>query len=354
MSERTEFLQKKRIAQAALIILAGFLVVKLHYFIDALLGAVIVYMVTRKLMRKLIRNPKMPVPLAATIILILTTLFFTVPIAITIDVVLPRVIALTTDTAYLTQVITDADNKLFEVTGRHLLSAENVLAFQGNVAGWVTGFAGSTLALLGDVLMMYFVLYFLLVNTGTMEKILEDNLPFSQENIKKFAAELELQTYSNALGAPILAILQSCVAVGGFLLFGVKDAVFWGIMCGIFSFFPVVGSALIWGPPAILRLVEGNYASGIGLFLFGIVVISTIDNVFRFILQKKMANVHPLITILGVILGLQNFGLPGIIFGPLLISYFILLLKIYSEEFKKENNPAFEIKPKVLEIEKEG
>ena len=76
--------------------------------------------------------------------------------------------------------------------------------------------------------------------------------------------------------------------------------------------------------------------------------------VFRFILQKKMANVHPLITILGVILGLQNFGLPGIIFGPLLISYFILLLKIYSEEFKKENNPAFEIKPKVLEIEKEG
>jgi predicted PurR-regulated permease PerM len=62
--------------------------------------------------------------------------------------------------------------------------------------------------------------------------------------------------------------------------------------------------------------------------------------VFRLIFQKKIADVHPLITILGVIAGISWFGVPGIIFGPLLISYFLLLLKIYQEEYLTENKSS--------------
>ena len=66
---------------------------------------------------------------------------------------------------------------------------------------------------------------------------------------------------------------------------------------------------------------------------WGFGVIGLVDNLFRFLLNKKLGDIHPLITIFGVIIGVQLFGFIGLIFGPLLISMFLLLLKIYSSEF---------------------
>jgi predicted PurR-regulated permease PerM len=62
-------------------------------------------------------------------------------------------------------------------------------------------------------------------------------------------------------------------------------------------------------------------------------VITNVDNVFRFVVQKKLGDTHPLITFFGVIVGLDLFGFIGIIFGPLLISYFLILLEIYKKEY---------------------
>ena len=69
------------------------------------------------------------------------------------------------------------------------------------------------------------------------------------------------------------------------------------------------------------------------LLIFGFGIIGTIDNVLRFTLLKKLGNVHPLTTVFGVIIGLNLFGFIGLIFGPLMISLFMLLLRIYSSEF---------------------
>jgi predicted PurR-regulated permease PerM len=72
---------------------------------------------------------------------------------------------------------------------------------------------------------------------------------------------------------------------------------------------------------------------GIAMAVWGFGVIGLVDNLFRFLLNKKLGDIHPLITIFGVIVGIQLFGFIGLIFGPLLISMFLLLLKIYSSEF---------------------
>jgi len=68
------------------------------------------------------------------------------------------------------------------------------------------------------------------------------------------------------------------------------------------------------------------------ILLCGFLIVSNIDNVFRFVLQKYFGDVHPIITVFGVIIGLDWFGLTGIIFGPVLISFFIILLKNYRKE----------------------
>src|SRR5690606_29264937 len=111
-------------------------------------------------------------------------------------------------------------------------------------------------------------------------------------------------------------------------------ALFWGILTGVASIIPVVGSMAIWVPLVVIKFATGDMGIALGLMLYSAIVISNIDNVLRFTLVQKISNVHPIITVLGVIMGLQIFGIMGLIFGPLLIAYLTLLIKIYRLEFK--------------------
>ncbi len=68
---------------------------------------------------------------------------------------------------------------------------------------------------------------------------------------------------------------------------------------------------------------------GIGLLLFGLIIITNVDNVIRLILNKRIGDIHPLITIIGIVIGMPVFGILGIVFGPLLLSYFFLTIRIF-------------------------
>ena len=106
-------------------------------------------------------------------------------------------------------------------------------------------------------------------------------------------------------------------------------------MLALFSIIPLVGTAIIWAPVGLFLIASAETWQGVGLLVYSAAIITNIDNVFRFIIQKKFAEVHPIITVLGVIIGLNLFGLPGLIFGPLLISYFLIFIKMYQNEYLK-------------------
>ena len=103
---------------------------------------------------------------------------------------------------------------------------------------------------------------------------------------------------------------------------------------------PVVGTALVWVPLVIYLFLTGEWGNAIGLLAYSLIIITNIDNLIRFVLQKKIADTHPLITIFGVIIGLSLFGFMGIIFGPLLISVFILCVDIFKKEYIEEGVSA--------------
>jgi predicted PurR-regulated permease PerM len=107
----------------------------------------------------------------------------------------------------------------------------------------------------------------------------------------------------------------------------------WFVATSLAAMLPVVGAALIYIPLSVMFFVEGHTGKGIFLMLWGALLVGLIDNVIRFLLNKKLGDIHPLITVFGVIIGIQLFGFIGLVFGPLLISMFILLLRIYSSEF---------------------
>lgn len=139
--------------------------------------------------------------------------------------------------------------------------------------------------------------------------------------------------HSNAVGIPLLAIIQGGVAMIGYWFFDVPDILLTGFLTCLATVIPMVGTALVWFPIAVYMALSGDLFNGIGLAIFGTLIISQLDNLIRFILQKKMADIHPLITIFGVVIGLSLFGFMGVIFGPLLLSLFFLFVDMFKREY---------------------
>jgi predicted PurR-regulated permease PerM len=180
-----------------------------------------------------------------------------------------------------------------------------------------------------------------------MEAAIVFFLPFKREKIELFGKELVAQTFSNAIGVPAIAVAQGIIGFIGYTIAGVPEAGFWAMVTAFASVIPVVGTGLVWVPAAVYLFVVNHTWQGAFMLGWGVLILGTTDNVVRFMLAKKMADVHPIITVLGVIMGLKYFGLIGLVFGPVLISYFIILLKIYYLEYqigmpvikKKKNEP---------------
>ena len=142
-----------------------------------------------------------------------------------------------------------------------------------------------------------------------------------------------MMVVSNAIGIPVIAFAQGLIALVGYLILGVREPFFWfGVTC-IAAMLPVIGAALAYIPLTIIFFANGQNWQGVAMAIYGFGIVGTADNILRFTLLKKIGNVHPLTTVFGVIIGLKLFGFIGLIFGPLLISLFMLLLKIYSTEF---------------------
>ncbi len=319
-----------------ILIIFVFLLIELNQFLNAFLGAIIMYVLLRPLMQKLILHKKLKHGLAAIILMLGSFIIILLPVLGFSYLFISKMTVMFNESSFFLTTMHTFDEKFMALFGRELFSAENLKTIQEKGTLYITQFLGETLSVLADIGIMYFVLYYMLVNTGKLEKAINKYIPMENNDILLLGNELRAQTNSNAIGAPLLALIQGMFAWIGYLIFGIEDAFFWGMMTGFFSFIPFVGSAIIWAPAAVYQFTFGAAWQGIGIVLFGILVIGTVDNVFRFVFQRQFADVHPLITVFGVIIGLQLLGVPGVIFGPLLLSWFLILIKIYRKDIPGE------------------
>ena len=324
----------RQIAAITVILILGlFLTWSLSGFLTSFLSAIIFYVMLKPLMRNLIVKRKWKKSWSALLVMLLSFVTILLPFWGLYTLMSEKVYYVINHGSDVMQGLHQMDDFIFRKTGQKILSDDTLKKIQDTLASIIPQLLGATASVLTDIGMMYFILYYLLINIGTMEKSLQDFLPVSDENAQRFADELESMVNSNVMGAPLLAILQGICAGLGFWIFGLDEPWFWGVICGFMSFLPVVGTAMVWIPAGIYMITAKTNWQGSGILIYGAVVITNIDNVFRFWLQKKFADVHPLVTVLGVIIGLNWFGIPGIVFGPLALSYFLLMVKMYKEEY---------------------
>jgi len=317
------------------LLLLVLVVLCIHFFflLSALLGAITLYVLLRKPMIKMTLHWKWKTSLSAIFLMLASLVAIVLPFGWLISIVIDRISPFLQDPNAINHFLVQIDNYLQQQFNFNVLDKENLAKLTNGVTSFAPKLLGSTLNMLTNLVVMYFVLYFMLTSITNLEAWVRKSLPLQQENKILVLSQAKAIISSNAIGIPIVAALQGLLAVLGYYLFGVSDPVMWGIMAGICSVIPFVGTMATWVPIAVFTFAQGDVANGIWLIFWGLIVIGTSDNILRFILQKKLVDIHPMITVFGVIVGLDMFGFWGVIFGPLLLSLFILLVRVYINEF---------------------
>lgn len=225
----------------------------------------------------------------------------------------------------------------FDVGAQIATQGQRVVAFIGSSAFALLGTA--TRAML-NLAIAFFGLFFLLTARGNVWESIRPHIPFSAQNADKLAKRFRDVTMATVIGTGLTAGFQGLLVGMAFWVVGLPNALFWGVVTGIMSIFPVLGSGLVWAPGAIALALQKNYPAAVGLLVFGLVVVGNVDNVVRPAVFRRWAQVHPFITLLGAFAGVRFFGILGLLIGPLALSYFFELLRMYSEEYASEIDAA--------------
>lgn len=316
-----------------IILLALLLLNQLFIFLPGFLGAITLYILLRETYFYLTIKKQWKKTATALLFIISSLIVIALPVYFSVQLISSKLSVVLNNPAELIFDAKIVGQKIYTLTGIQLLSDENILTFQKKAAAIIPSLLNSSASILSNFAIMFFLLYFLLVNGRHVEKFLDRSIPLKEENIDLLGTETKNMIRANAIGIPVLAIIQGIIATIGYWIFGIKDFGLWGFLTGVFSMVPIVGTAVIWLPLTAYLFSVNQTGNAVGLLIYALVLITNIDYVVRLTLLKKFMDVHPLITIFGVIVGIGLFGFWGVIFGPLLISYFIILIKIYMNEF---------------------
>ena len=215
-----------------------------------------------------------------------------------------------------------------------------------NIFKSITKFAAGVVAsipnLVIGIMFALFISFFLFKDGKKLLNNAVAIIPLDKKSSNKLVEQFGRVTHSVVFAHLIVAIVQGALGTLAFLILGVPSPLFWGVAMAIFALLPVIGPAIIWVPASLLLILNGvlidSYfviGKGIGLFLYGLFVISTIDNILRIKLVGDSGEVHPLTVLIGLIGGVSLFGLTGIFIGPIILSLLVTFLRDFSKRYRK-------------------
>lgn len=317
-----------------IILLMGIIIFwRITPFLGGLLGALTIYILVRKQMSHLTEKRNMRRSIGALLITGEAILCFLVPLSLVVWIVVSKLQDINLDPQSFIAPIEQMAAVIKVKTGYDVMGTDTISFILSILPRIGQAVMGGISSFAINLFVLVLVLYFMLIGGQKMEKYINDILPFNEKNSQDVIHKINMIVRSNAIGIPLLAIIQGSIATIGYFIFGAPNALILGLLTCFATIIPMVGSALIWFPTAAYLALTGDWFNAIGLLAYGGAVVSQLDNLIRFILQKKMANIHPLITVFGVVIGLSLFGFMGIIFGPLLLSLFFLFVDMFKKEY---------------------
>ena len=301
-------------------------------YLSGVLGAVTLYVILKGWMKKLLNRGWRP-PLAASLLMAASFVGILIPVTLIAIMLTSKIGKAVANSERVLQALKEQLNNVETSIGYNISSNIDTASVTNWVSSNLQNLAGGTFNAFIAIGIMYFMLYYMLTNRQSLRDSMLTYIPLGQENLRIIGEESNQLVKSNALGIPLVAFVQGIIALIGFLIFGVPDPFFWFVITAIGSMIPFIGTAIGIIPAAILLFAQGHDWQGFAILIYGFVVVGSTDNIIRLYVLERLASVHPLITLFGVIVGVPLFGFIGLIFGPLLISLFLLILKIYKKEY---------------------
>lgn len=321
---------RQRVAVVAIVIVGGGVLALIAPYVGGLLLALVLNVLVAPIYHRLTQH--MPAGLASVLVILGIIVLLVAPSAWLITMVLaqlPDVLRSIQDTGLLAQLDTlrlgpiDVGARLGEIGG---LAA-------GWAAAQVTALLGGAASTMLDLIIALFAVYYLLHSGDSVWRAVKPFIPFTERHADELLEQFCSATRSTVLGSLLIAVMQGGLVGVAFWMAGIASAPFWGVVATVASVIPLVGGTIVWGPGVIAVAMQGRYGAALGLLAFCGVVVSSVDNFVRPIVSQRISAVHPMVTLIGAFAGMQVFGLIGLVLGPLSISYFFVLLRMYREEY---------------------
>ena len=221
---------------------------------------------------------------------------------------------------------TNLDNLLGKVFSSSLNQFTNIIV---NIPNLLLQFA-----------VFIFTFFFAIRDAGKLKDYASSLSPFSETTEKKFMSEFRGITNAIIFGQVLIGILQGLALGLALFILGVPNALLLTVIACLVSIIPVLGSWLVWLPVGILLLITGSTFTGAFILLYGALFVSSIDNFLRPIFLSKSSNLPVILSVIGTIGGLYLFGITGLVIGPLILAYMLIIIEFYrqgklSELFRK-------------------
>ncbi len=318
-----------------LIIFIGILIMRyMMPYLSGVLGAITIYVLLKRPMTRLSEKNWHP-DLAAGLLMLFSFFCILIPVGGIILMLGSKVSKVVKNSEKVVSALQEQLKELEDSVNYNLSSELDSNAFSTWLSDNLQSLASSTFEVIISLVIMYFLLYYMLTNRKKLGESLYEYIPIGKDNLRIIGKDIKAMVRANALGIPMVAFAQGFVALIGFMIFEIDNAFFWAGMVSIGSMIPFVGALLGTIPAFILTLSAGHTFQAWGILLYGLVIVGSTDNIIRLYVLRRLDNVHPLITLIGVIVGVPLFGFIGLIFGPLLISLFLVIVRIYKKEYGK-------------------
>lgn len=197
------------------------------------------------------------------------------------------------------------------------------------VSGVLSAFLGSFFTVVINLIIIFFVSYYLLIDWENIRKTILQITPLKEKH--DFYNEIGSSTKNMVYGYFLIAVIEFVIAAIGFFIAGINFYLLWAFLIFLAAFIPFIGPITIWLPIFIIQIASGNFPSAIIVLAVGLILSILIEQIFAQVLVGKRANIHPAIVMLGVIGGVPLFGVIGVIIGPLILNFIIKFISLYSK-----------------------
>ena len=199
--------------------------------------------------------------------------------------------------------------------------------------------ASGSRAVLATVIMLI-ALYFLLLDGARVVDWAWRVSPLEARQTQELTAEMRRVTRATVIGILATAVFQGVAAGAGYLFVGIPHAAFFGLLTAMVSFVPGVGTSLVWLPAAASLFIGSRHVAAVVLALYCFVVVVGAEQVGKPLLLRGQVQMHTGLIFLSLLGGLAMFGLLGILLGPLIVAFFLAMVRIYERDFRASGTVA--------------